>query len=140
MLTLKDNRFTPAALDVPAGEVRHPAVFGPLGRSKPIAVHELEFVKRLTPKPVKFVVNTHFLPAEMIALLKRKEKFFAPQFTVTTDFETHRLWVNQPCEHYFTATEEAAAPEPAAPVAASSTRCWGWSLFPVGYRVRDREN
>jgi processive 1,2-diacylglycerol beta-glucosyltransferase len=32
-----------------------------------------------------------------------------PQFTVTTDFETHRLWVNQPCDHYFTATEEGAA-------------------------------
>ena len=32
-----------------------------------------------------------------------------PQVTVTTDFETHRLWVNQPCERYFTATEEGAA-------------------------------
>ena len=32
-----------------------------------------------------------------------------PQVTVTTDFETHRLWVNQPCDHYFTATEEGAA-------------------------------
>ena len=29
------------ALDVPAAEVRHPAVFGPLGRSRPLAVHEL---------------------------------------------------------------------------------------------------
>jgi processive 1,2-diacylglycerol beta-glucosyltransferase len=29
--------------------------------------------------------------------------------TVTTDFETHRLWVNQPCDHYTTATEEGAA-------------------------------
>jgi processive 1,2-diacylglycerol beta-glucosyltransferase len=28
---------------------------------------------------------------------------------VTTDFYTHRVWVNQPCEHYFTATTEAAA-------------------------------
>jgi processive 1,2-diacylglycerol beta-glucosyltransferase len=28
---------------------------------------------------------------------------------VTTDFETHRLWVNQPTEHYFTATSEGAA-------------------------------
>jgi 5-methyltetrahydropteroyltriglutamate--homocysteine methyltransferase len=41
------------ALDVPAGQVRHPAVFGPLGRSKPLAVHELEFVRTLTGKPVK---------------------------------------------------------------------------------------
>jgi len=41
------------SLDVPAAEVRHPAVFGPLGRSRPLAVHELEFVKTLTDKPVK---------------------------------------------------------------------------------------
>src|SRR3954470_16646379 len=26
--------------------------------------------------------------------------------TVTTDFETHRLWVNQPCDAYTTATED----------------------------------
>ena len=33
------------ALDVPAAEVRHPAVFGPLGRSRPLAGHELAFVR-----------------------------------------------------------------------------------------------
>ena len=33
------------ALDVPAGEVRHPAVFGRLGRSRPLAVHELAFAR-----------------------------------------------------------------------------------------------
>jgi processive 1,2-diacylglycerol beta-glucosyltransferase len=67
-----------------------------------------KLLKLLTSERWDIVVSTHFLPAEMIALLKRKEKFFTPQFTVTTDFETHRLWVNQPCEHYFTATEEGA--------------------------------
>ncbi|MGD0899484.1 MAG: glycosyltransferase [Thermoguttaceae bacterium] len=55
------------------------------------------------------IVNTHFLPAEIIAALRRKGDLDTPQFTVTTDFETHRLWVNPPCEHYFTATEEGAA-------------------------------
>lgn len=42
-----------AALDVPAGQVRHPAVFGPLGRGRPLAVHEARFVQGLTAKPVK---------------------------------------------------------------------------------------
>ena len=56
------------------------------------------------------IVNTHFLPAEIIASMrKRKKKFRTPQMTVTTDFETHRLWVNQPCDHYTTATDEGAA-------------------------------
>jgi processive 1,2-diacylglycerol beta-glucosyltransferase len=54
------------------------------------------------------VVNTHFLPAEIIAFLKRTGKMNVPQMTVTTDFETHRLWVANPCEQYCTATEEGA--------------------------------
>ncbi len=52
------------------------------------------------------VVNTHFLPAEILASQKKKRKSKLKQITVTTDFETHRLWVNQPCERYTTATEE----------------------------------
>lgn len=55
------------------------------------------------------VVNTHFLPAEIIASLRREGKLDVPQITVTTDFETHRLWVNEPCDHYTTATPEGAA-------------------------------
>jgi processive 1,2-diacylglycerol beta-glucosyltransferase len=55
------------------------------------------------------VVNTHFLPAEIIALLRRQEKIRTPQITVTTDFELHRLWVNAPTDHYCTATEESKA-------------------------------
>jgi len=37
------------ALDVPAERVRHPAVFGRLGRSRPLAVHELDFLGRVAP-------------------------------------------------------------------------------------------
>jgi processive 1,2-diacylglycerol beta-glucosyltransferase len=55
------------------------------------------------------VINTHFLPAEIIASLRKKGRLEVPQVTVTTDFETHRLWMNEPCELYFTATDEGAA-------------------------------
>jgi 5-methyltetrahydropteroyltriglutamate--homocysteine methyltransferase len=41
------------SLDVPAAEVRHPAVFGPMKRSRPLAVQELTFVQSLTDRPVK---------------------------------------------------------------------------------------
>lgn len=50
-----------AELDVPAGEVRHPAVFGPLGRSRPLAVHELEFARSVTDKPVKVALPGPYL-------------------------------------------------------------------------------
>ncbi|MBN3765817.1 5-methyltetrahydropteroyltriglutamate--homocysteine methyltransferase [Burkholderia sp. Ac-20365] len=49
------------ALDVPAAEVRHPAVFGPLGRSKPLAVHELAHVRGLTEQPVKVALPGPYL-------------------------------------------------------------------------------
>jgi processive 1,2-diacylglycerol beta-glucosyltransferase len=55
------------------------------------------------------IVNTHFMPAEIIASLRKRKKLKTPHMTVTTDFETHRLWVNQPCDHYTTATCEGAA-------------------------------
>ena len=42
-----------AELDVPADEVRHPAVFGPIGRSLPLAAHELAFARSVTARPVK---------------------------------------------------------------------------------------
>lgn len=49
------------ALDVPAGDVRHPAVFGPLGRSRPIAVHEAQFLQTLTDKPIKIALPGPYL-------------------------------------------------------------------------------
>jgi processive 1,2-diacylglycerol beta-glucosyltransferase len=76
-----------------------------------IAVERLNlkpFIRFLDKAPWDLVLNTHFLPAEIIAALRKQERLTLPQVTITTDFDTHRLWVNQPCEHYFTATEEGA--------------------------------
>lgn len=49
------------SLDVPASEVRHPAVFGRLERKRPLAVHELEFVRRITDRPVKIALPGPYL-------------------------------------------------------------------------------
>ena len=49
------------SLDVPAAEVRHPAVFGPLGRSLPLAGHELAFVQTLTDAPAKVALPGPYL-------------------------------------------------------------------------------
>ncbi len=51
------------ALDVPAGDVRHPAVFGPLSRARPIAVHEVLFLQSLTDKPIKVALPGPYLLA-----------------------------------------------------------------------------
>src|SRR5438132_8279894 len=66
------------------------------------------FIRFLEEEPWDLIVNTHFLPAEIIASLRKQGRLTVPHVTATTDFETHRLWVNQPSDHYFTATEEGA--------------------------------
>src|SRR5262249_4831579 len=76
-----------------------------------LAVEKLNlrpFLRFLESEPWDLVINTHFLPAEIIASLRHQDRLKVKQVTATTDFETHRLWVNQPCDHYFTATEEGA--------------------------------
>lgn len=67
-----------------------------------------KFIKLLKKESWDLVINTHFLPAEIIAHLRKTNESTLPHVTVTTDFETHRLWVNQPCDHYYTATPEGA--------------------------------
>src|SRR2546429_392761 len=49
------------SLDVPASQVRHPALFGRLGRSRPLAVHELDTVRALTDTPVKIALPGPYL-------------------------------------------------------------------------------
>lgn len=84
------------------------------------------------------VVNTHFLPAEVIAGLRRTQKIDLPQITVTTDFETHRLWVNEPCDLYTTATDEGAAYLSHWGVPREHVRVTGIPIHPVFRAPKDR--
>ena len=73
------------ALDVPAGDVRHPAVFGPLGRSKPLAVHELEFVRKLTSKPVKIALPGPYLLTRTMWMECISDRAYATRENLATD-------------------------------------------------------
>jgi processive 1,2-diacylglycerol beta-glucosyltransferase len=95
-------------------------------------------VKFLLSKPRDLIINTHFLPAEIIASLRRRHALSLPHFTVTTDFETHRLWVNQPCDRYFTATGEGAAYLAHWGVPETDIRVTGIPLHPAFHREHDR--
>jgi processive 1,2-diacylglycerol beta-glucosyltransferase len=97
-----------------------------------------KFIALVKEQPWDLVINTHFLPAEIIASLRRKGELSLPQVTATTDFETHRLWVNQPCEHYFTATEEGARYLQHWGVPAEQTTVTGIPVHPVFAKPKDR--
>jgi processive 1,2-diacylglycerol beta-glucosyltransferase len=105
-----------------------------------VAVEKLNlrpFIRLLEEESWDLVINTHFLPAEIIASLRKQERLAVPQVTATTDFETHRLWVNQPCEHYFTATEEGALYLQSWGVPASDTTATGIPIHPVFAKEKD---
>jgi processive 1,2-diacylglycerol beta-glucosyltransferase len=96
------------------------------------------FMRFLKTEPWDVIVNTHFLPAELIASLRKQGQLSTPHFTVTTDFETHRLWVNQPCEHYFSATSEGAAYLQHWGVPAGDISATGIPIHPVFSQPKDR--
>jgi processive 1,2-diacylglycerol beta-glucosyltransferase len=96
------------------------------------------FIRLLQDEPCDLVINTHFLPAEIIASLRKKEKLSVPQVTATTDFETHRLWVNEPCDHYFTATEEGAEYLYSWGVPRGKATATGIPIHPVFSEPKDR--
>ena len=67
------------------------------------------FVKLLTSLRPEWALCTHFLPAGLIAWLRRHRRLQVPQAVVVTDFDVHALWLLRDVEHYFVAREEAAA-------------------------------
>jgi len=95
------------------------------------------FRRLLADEPWDLVINTHFLSAEIIAGLRRDEKLSVRQVTVTTDYETHRMWVNQPCERYFTATREGTLTLEALGVPASEIVQTGIPVHPLFAQPRD---
>lgn len=106
-----------------------------------LAVEKLnlrKFIQLLKDEPWDLVLNTHFLPAEIIASLRRKGELMLRQVTATTDFETHRLWVNQPCDHYFTATDEGARYLHHWGIPAEQTTVTGIPIHPVFAKPKER--
>jgi processive 1,2-diacylglycerol beta-glucosyltransferase len=93
----------------------------------------------LKEEPWDLLVSTHFLPSGIAAALRRKKESSAPHAVVTTDYETHRLWVTQPCDRYFTATEEGAGYLRHWGVPASDVAVTGIPIDPVFAETKGRE-
>lgn len=73
------------SLDVPASEVRHPAVFGKLGRSRPIAGHELAFAQSLTDAPVKVAIPGPYLLSRVMWMECISDKAYASREELARD-------------------------------------------------------
>jgi processive 1,2-diacylglycerol beta-glucosyltransferase len=52
------------------------------------------------------VICTHFLPLNLLAWAKRKQRLTVPLYCVVTDYTGHIFWVEPDVEGYFVATPE----------------------------------
>lgn len=53
-------------------------------------------------------VCTQFLPAELLANAIRKQKLNCPAWVQVTDFDLHRMWVQENMAGYFATNDEIA--------------------------------
>jgi processive 1,2-diacylglycerol beta-glucosyltransferase len=100
-------------------------------------VHELS--ELLTRGGWDAIVNTHFLAPELIAALRRAGKMTAPQLTVVTDYDAHRIWAHQPTDHYCVAGPLAAASLRAHGVAPAAIEITGIPVDPSFSVPLDRD-
>ncbi|PIR19446.1 MAG: galactosyldiacylglycerol synthase [Elusimicrobia bacterium CG11_big_fil_rev_8_21_14_0_20_64_6] len=77
------------------------------------------------------IVHTHFLAPELIAALRRRGRTAAPQLTVVTDYDAHRIWVHDPTERYCVASPLAGASLRAHGVSASAIVLTGIPVMPA---------
>jgi 5-methyltetrahydropteroyltriglutamate--homocysteine methyltransferase len=73
------------ALDVPADQVRHPAVFGRIGRTRALAVDELARVRTMTNKPVKVALPGPYLLTRTMWLECVSDKAYPDRETLSDD-------------------------------------------------------
>lgn len=98
------------------------------------------FLKLIQNEHWDLVLNTHFLPAEIIAALRVKGKLNIPQVTITTDFDAHRMWVNQSCDHFYTPTEEGARSLEYWGIPPSNVSVTGIPIHPVFSEEKSKSN
>jgi len=74
-----------AALDVPAQDIRHPAVFGKVRRQRSLAVHEFEFLRSLTDRPCKVALPGPYLLTRTMWLDCVVDKAYASREELAVD-------------------------------------------------------
>jgi processive 1,2-diacylglycerol beta-glucosyltransferase len=94
--------------------------------------------KLLSDQAWDLAICTHFLPAALIARMRRRESIHFPQAVVVTDFDIHGMWMSRPCEKFFVATEEARVNLAALQIDERDIQVTGIPIDPVFAEPADR--
>lgn len=85
------------------------------------------------------IICTHFLPAELLSRLVRKERLSCPVWVQVTDFDLHKMWVHEHVTGYFAASEEVAVRMRTQGIAAHKIRVTGIPIMPAFAENLSRE-
>jgi len=86
----------------------------------------------------EILICTHFLPSEIISLLKSRERLAFRQAIVVTDFDAHAMWLCNHYEHYFVALDETRAYLTALGIPAEKVSVSGIPIDPVFAQAKDK--
>ena len=95
-------------------------------------------VKLLREYEPDLIVCTHFLPAEIVAWLRAKERLKSRQAIIVTDFDVHAMWLVHHYEHYFVAIDEARAYLEALNIPSEKITVSGIPIDPVFAKKKDK--
>jgi processive 1,2-diacylglycerol beta-glucosyltransferase len=85
------------------------------------------------------IVCTHFLPAEILAGMRRSARLSCPVWVQVTDFDLHRMWVHKGISGYFAANEEVAFRMRAQGIASDTIHITGIPIMPAFGQVPERD-
>lgn len=84
------------------------------------------------------IICTHFMPAELLSRLLRKRILSCPVWVQVTDFDLHRLWVQENMAGYFAANDEVAYRMQDQGIAGSAIMVSGIPIMPAFAQALDR--
>jgi processive 1,2-diacylglycerol beta-glucosyltransferase len=86
----------------------------------------------------EILICTHFLPSEIISLLKARERLAYRQAIVVTDFDAHAMWLCNHYEHYFVALDETRVYLTTLGIPAEKVSVTGIPIDPVFAQSKDK--
>ncbi len=95
----------------------------------------LDEIERIQPDAI---ICTHFLPAELLARLRRNGRLNCPVWVQVTDFDLHRMWVHGGITGYFAGNEEVAYRLRDKGIAAHAIHVTGIPIMPEFGQALDR--
>ncbi len=84
------------------------------------------------------IICTHFLPAEILSRMLRSGRLNCPVWVQVTDFDLHKLWVQDGMAGYFAATDEVAYRMRSQGIAADKIHVTGIPIMPAFRAPRTR--